>query len=50
MSDDRETLLPAEPDEHAVAFEQAVREQGEARARWERLMALLATPESERAA
>jgi len=39
---DRETLPPAAPDDQAAAFERLVRERGEARARWDRLMALLA--------
>lgn len=45
---DRETLPPAAPDAQAADFERLVREQGEARARWDRLMALLA-PQRERA-
>ncbi len=38
---DRETLPPAAPDAEAADFEAAISERGEARARWDMLMALL---------
>jgi hypothetical protein len=44
---ERETLPPTAPDDQAADFERDVRERGEARARWDRLMALLAPQAAE---
>jgi hypothetical protein len=51
MRTERETLPPTPADESAAEFEMRIREQGEERARWDRLMALLeSNAESEQAA
>lgn len=43
---DRDTLPPTSaPDRQAADFEREVRERGESRARWDRLLALLAERE-----
>ncbi len=47
---DRDTLPPTSaPDRQAADFEREVRERGESRARWDRLLALLAEREEGRA-
>ncbi len=43
---DSETLPPAALDAQAADFERLVRERGEERARWDRLIALLAEQEA----
>jgi hypothetical protein len=42
---DRETQPPAAADRQAADFEREIREHGESRARWDRLLALLAERE-----
>jgi len=45
-----ETVPPSAADEQAADFERDVRERGESRARWDRLMDLLASSEERGAA
>lgn len=45
MSEERQTVAPGRADESAAEFESRIREQGEHRARLDRLMALLSGEE-----